>query len=165
MSISGALLVKSIGGIAVAGLAALGGYNFTTTGCVLGLGCDTGVSEASVLPVAGAGDSCCSLGEAAGEVTLVAETAKAETCCRGEEFAEACCGGGGACCADACTEEKAQPAASVQTVALEEAPASCCSLGEAAAEVTPVAEKTGTDACCTEKAAEAASCCTEKAGG
>ncbi len=133
MSISGALVGKTIGGIAVTALATFGGYNYATTGCVTGMGCSSGVdaSGVAVLPVAEgaesttAGDSCCSLGDAAAEVALVVDETK-DSCCSLEgaaaeitqvaEKAE-----------DSCCSLEAAPAA-VSTVALEgDAAGSCCS--------------------------------------
>ncbi|MDX2018465.1 MAG: hypothetical protein SFY95_12610 [Planctomycetota bacterium] len=90
------------------GAAGFGGYNYMTTGCVLGKG------EAALVPAAlpaGAKDAahkgdCCPLGEASADVMTVkadAPAAKKEGCCGGSgQRADGgeCCGG----CTDTKTE-------------------------------------------------------------
>ncbi|MEQ8769666.1 MAG: hypothetical protein RIB60_04055 [Phycisphaerales bacterium] len=174
MSISGALLGKTIGGIAVTALAAFGGYNYATTGCVTGMGCGTGIDAAAVLPVADAsteGGSCCSLTEDAAEVTLVANET-ADSCCSLKDAAEvtqvadeakdACCSLASAEVTQvvdeaksSCCSEGADAAASVSTVALETeaAGASCCSAD---------AESCG-DAC-PDEGCDKADCCKKTEG-
>ncbi len=175
MSISGALLGKTIGGITVTALATLGGYNYATTGCVTGMGCGTGVEAAAVLPVADASTesgSCCSLTEDAAEVTLVAAESKDACCSLSEgdasvqtvaaESTDGCCSSQGAevtTVADetksSCCSEPAEATGSVSTVALEseDASSSCCSGG---------AESCG-DAC-PEDGCDKADCCKKTEG-
>ncbi|GJM18112.1 MAG: hypothetical protein DHS20C14_03250 [Phycisphaeraceae bacterium] len=129
MSASTAVFGKIIGGIAVASLTALGGYNYATTGCVTGMGCSTGAetSAAATLPVADTADDCplgCSMDTGEATLTEVANTEPAL----------------GSCCS-----------AEAEKVALETKADSCCSLE--GAETVKVAVKT--DSCCSSEDAPA----------
>lgn len=122
------------GGVLVGGFAA---YNFSSTGCVLGMGCDTGATAATTT-VSASGGSECGLCPSEAAVQTVAETKAEGTDC---------------CVADAMGVKDCDPAdcdkpvcckgdASVTQVAMEacaEKSASCKS-GEAKAECEEKAE-------------------------
>jgi hypothetical protein len=132
------------------GVAGFGGYNYMTTGCVMGSG------EAALLPAALPADApaskhaggCCPLGEASADVmTVKADVPAAKK--------DGCCGGtgqradGGECCGG-CTDNKAECADKAATACADKA-----------AECTDKAAMACTDkaAECTDKAAMA---CTDK---
>lgn len=145
------LPILAVVGVGVAGF---GGYNYMTTGCVLGKG------EAAILPAAlPAGEhasdhkgGCCPLGEASAEVMTVkadAPAAKKDGCCGGSgQRADGgeCCGG---CtdnktdCADkaaeACTDKKAADCADKAAASCSDKKTDCSDKSECAE--TKVADK------------------------
>lgn len=105
---SGASWVGTV--VAVAALAAvgIGGYNYLSSGCPLGIGCDSGAQTAAAGHTKS--DGCCPLTEAA-VVTTVAST----DCCKNKSAEECCKAAGESCtpanCGDkteACAEKAAE---------------------------------------------------------